>query len=632
VAAVSDGRVFGWGLNASGQLGTGAARRQKTAVPVLGATNVVSLAAGSSHVLAVRSDGTVLAWGSNANGQLGDNSNIDRITPIVVPGLTDIVKVEATFSKSFAVRSDGTLFAWGYNGFGQLGVGSSESYIKQPTPVLDVTNVVDVDAGDGHVLALRSDGKVFSWGSNSDGQLGDPSLAETYAGIDRPHEVPNLADVKDIEAGGSASVVVNAVGEMYLFGQTNYWVEPYKSSNPIMVQSIPPVAKATVGQYATMAVINAPMPFWTSVTPNSVVGGYGSGELTIHTEEAPSENSVFSLASSSELVSVPGLITLPAGQTSVTVPFSASTLTSTPTSVRLSGEHGGIAMYAQVYVDIRRMQLLGSTEIQAGDATTGTVRTNFPAPKNGLVVNLVASKPDRVAVPATVTIPEGSTQASFHIQTLPSLTNDYVLIDGKQNARTAQMNLIIKGTWLTSLSLDKTEVIGGGAVKATVIFPESTPAGGLKLQLLPWPEDLGVVEFKKVPEGQTTTTFRIVTYPVKEPTEAAITVVAPNSYPRWKYFRILPPTLTTATFTPASVKGGTSSVAKITLNGASAGETVSLYTTSAAVNLPSGIEIAAGEKEASINIPTNTVTVNTPVWVRFRLRDKTIWTKLTVTP
>ncbi len=80
---------------------------------------------GATHSLAVKSDGTVWAWGWNGDGRLGDGTTTDSLTPVPVLGLTDVVAVAAGNDHSSAVKSDGTLWAWGDNSSGQLGDGTT---------------------------------------------------------------------------------------------------------------------------------------------------------------------------------------------------------------------------------------------------------------------------------------------------------------------------------------------------------------------------------------------------------------------------------------------------------------------------------------------------------------------------
>jgi alpha-tubulin suppressor-like RCC1 family protein len=133
LALRSSGTVVGWGSNSSGQ----------TTVPSA-ATNVVAIAAGTRHSLALQADGTVLAWGGGFDGQ---NQ--------VPPGLSNVIAIATSSDHNLAVRDDGTVLAWGDNFFGQCDV-----------PV-DLTNAVAVAAGTFGSTALRSDGTVVTWGSPS---------------------------------------------------------------------------------------------------------------------------------------------------------------------------------------------------------------------------------------------------------------------------------------------------------------------------------------------------------------------------------------------------------------------------------------------------------------------------------
>ena len=197
LALTSDGRLFAWGSNRSGQLGDGTFINRsvpvevlQTGTPLIG-RQVVAVAAGVSHSLALTSDGKVFAWGLNSFGQLGDGSTFDSSVPVAVDqsNLTgrEVVAVSAGGNHNLALASDGTVFAWGLNSSGQLGDGTT---INRSVPVsVDTTAtplfnkiVVAVAAGFGHSLAL-SEGKVFAWGRNSEGELGDGTLTQRIAPV-----------------------------------------------------------------------------------------------------------------------------------------------------------------------------------------------------------------------------------------------------------------------------------------------------------------------------------------------------------------------------------------------------------------------------------------------------------------
>jgi alpha-tubulin suppressor-like RCC1 family protein len=200
----NDGTVYGWGSNAHGQLGDGTTNNNRLyPVQVHGGQqgedpsgnnvlhNIVAVAAGYQHSLALASDGTVYAWGENAQGALGCHSNNDKDYPVQVHGpgnvgyLGDgtstppIVDVSA-YTHSLAVASDGHVYAWGNGSDGQLGLHSDNDHsvpyqvhgLNNAQPPNGLSGIVDADAGYHHSLAVGSDGHVYAWGDNFYGQLG----------------------------------------------------------------------------------------------------------------------------------------------------------------------------------------------------------------------------------------------------------------------------------------------------------------------------------------------------------------------------------------------------------------------------------------------------------------------------
>ena len=141
VAQVSVSPILAWGDNSASQL----------EVPI-GTADVVTLASGGDHNLALRANGTIAAWGDNSSGQ----SDVPQ-------SAGNVVAIAAGESHSLALRADGSVVAWGDNSNGQANVPSS------------ATNVVSIAAGGSHSLALRLDGSVLAWGSNSFGRVSVPS-------------------------------------------------------------------------------------------------------------------------------------------------------------------------------------------------------------------------------------------------------------------------------------------------------------------------------------------------------------------------------------------------------------------------------------------------------------------------
>ena len=195
LALRSNGTVWAWGHNGSGNLGDGTTTNKTSPVQVKGAggsgylTGVTAIStSGGDHSLALKSDGTVWAWGYNSNGCLGDGTTTNRNTPVQVKGadgsgnLTGVTAISAG-NCSLALKSDGTVWAWGYNGAGLVGNGPATP-CPTPVQVHNISNVMVLSVHNGHGLTLKNDGTVWTWGYNYHGELGngttDDSLMNHY--------------------------------------------------------------------------------------------------------------------------------------------------------------------------------------------------------------------------------------------------------------------------------------------------------------------------------------------------------------------------------------------------------------------------------------------------------------------
>ena len=180
------GTVVAWGSNPDGQ----------TDVP-LGLTDVVQVAAGFSHAVAVKADGTVVAWGLNDFGQAS-----------VPAGLTGVVQVAAGYWHTVALKADGTVVSWG-----------SQTFVPP-----GLTGVVQIAAGNNsrHTVALKSDGTVVSWGSNEAGQASVPA---------------GLTGVVQVAAGYAHTLAVKADGSIAAWGSTLYGEgsDPYELTDAVQV-------------------------------------------------------------------------------------------------------------------------------------------------------------------------------------------------------------------------------------------------------------------------------------------------------------------------------------------------------------------------------------------------------------
>jgi|GEM_PF-2592624 len=163
-------------------------------------SSVVAIFSKGIHSMALKSDGTVVSWGYNTYGQLGDGTTTDRSIPVKVKGpggtgyLSNIIGISIGAGyHSLALKNDNTVWTWGDNTDSQLGDGTSSSSLT-PVRICDFVpgeedppsaggNAVQVAVGFHHSLALKEDGTVFAWGSNIRGQLGNNTTVTSYSPV-----------------------------------------------------------------------------------------------------------------------------------------------------------------------------------------------------------------------------------------------------------------------------------------------------------------------------------------------------------------------------------------------------------------------------------------------------------------
>ena len=167
--------------------------------------------------------------GNNSHGQLGQNNTTDAATAVTVPG-TNWLKVSSDTYTAGAVRTDGTLYMWGYNASGVCGNndagGVGPSWGKTPVKHLSTPNQVpgttwsQISVGGFTAGAVKTDGTLWMWGRNNEGQLGAPGIDTTTSlmGRSSPVQVPGTT-WSQVTCSASVTQAFKTDGTLWAWGQ-----------------------------------------------------------------------------------------------------------------------------------------------------------------------------------------------------------------------------------------------------------------------------------------------------------------------------------------------------------------------------------------------------------------------------
>lgn len=214
LAITDEGRLSIWGANAGGLAGRLDAIRPASPQLLPSVTDVRMAAAGEFQYAAIDAEGRLLTWGLNMEGALGRPVRQHNDGPGYVDGIGTVAQVAVGRGHMLAIDSAGLLHGWGGNGAGQLGLGTLASAASPQSIGAGRRRFIRIAAGATHSLALSTAGKVYAWGSNHHGQLGD--RAPVYASAPRPVRLPE--PITAIEAGMHFSVALGESGTVYTWG------------------------------------------------------------------------------------------------------------------------------------------------------------------------------------------------------------------------------------------------------------------------------------------------------------------------------------------------------------------------------------------------------------------------------
>ncbi|HUS32660.1 MAG TPA: hypothetical protein VMZ53_29365 [Kofleriaceae bacterium] len=211
-----DGSIWCWGNNAYGQLGLGATEPNASSTPrKVPNVDAVGLAVGAAHTCVLVAGGRYRCWGSNAEGELGSPDAVDpsgrEPTPFPPSELSGLVALTAGTLVTCGLHRDGRMWCWGDNRAGELGNGNR--FVSRTPLQVPISGAIAIAAGVHHTCALRADESVTCWGLGSNGQLGDGHLAELAP---RSVALPGAATSLAVGSQHACAIVG---GEAYCWGE-----------------------------------------------------------------------------------------------------------------------------------------------------------------------------------------------------------------------------------------------------------------------------------------------------------------------------------------------------------------------------------------------------------------------------
>ena len=201
-----------------------------------------TVAAGGSHSGALKNN-TLYVWGRNNYGQIGlgytsklddnqdDDSNVTHPDiPVRIDTPSKFVALSFNQNYSLAIDENGSVYSWGYNRYGELGRGNtlqecgSKNYSCGLTieKINSLSNIVMIEAGYSHALALQSNGTLWSWGTNKNGELGTGDTNSSFNPVKVIFDTNDSINIVQISAGSDFSCVLDNNGQVWAWGKNNY--------------------------------------------------------------------------------------------------------------------------------------------------------------------------------------------------------------------------------------------------------------------------------------------------------------------------------------------------------------------------------------------------------------------------
>jgi alpha-tubulin suppressor-like RCC1 family protein len=216
-AIKTDGTLWTWGSSTNGELGDGTTVSKSSPVQIAG-TTWKDVSSGQYNISGLKTDGTLWIWGHNSYGQLGDNTYTPKSSPIQLSGTTWKQAALSGMQHSVSIKTDGTIWVWGYQRWGNLAnTAVFDAFSITPSQIAGNTWKM-VTCGMYHTVAIKTDGTLWTWGRNQYGQLGDNNSENDTGKYTPAQTVTSGTNWKMVSAGHSHTVAVKTDGTLWTWG------------------------------------------------------------------------------------------------------------------------------------------------------------------------------------------------------------------------------------------------------------------------------------------------------------------------------------------------------------------------------------------------------------------------------
>jgi alpha-tubulin suppressor-like RCC1 family protein len=217
VAIKTDGTLWVWGRNENGQIGDNTfASRSTPRQEFTSSTNWKQVAAGFTHTKGIKTDGTLWSWGLNNYGQIGDNTTSSRSTPRQeITSSTNWKQLRCGNNYTTALKTNGTLWSWGYNYAGNMADNTTSSRSTPRQEITSSTNWKQISNGANHIASIKTDGTLWCWGDNGNGHLGDNTVATRST---PRQEITSSTNWKQVGCGQFHTAAIKTDGTLWCWG------------------------------------------------------------------------------------------------------------------------------------------------------------------------------------------------------------------------------------------------------------------------------------------------------------------------------------------------------------------------------------------------------------------------------